>query len=156
PDVLAEATRTAAAAGTPDAREAAAGLLATASWRPDPDRLLFAGNARQAVAGALAALVPPGGRVGVERLTYPLVKEIAARLGIVLVPIATDEEGLRPDALAAAHRSLPLSAVYVQPTLHNPTSVTAGRERRGLLAGVLREAGLPVVEDRIWSFLCGD
>jgi len=153
PDVLAEATRPASAAGTPEAREAAAGLLAAGGWRPDPGRLLFAGNARQAIAGALATLVRPGGRVGVEALTYPLVKEIATRLGVVLVPLATDGEGLRPDAVAAAHRSAPLSAVYVQPTLHNPTSVTMGAGRRAELARVVRELDLPVVEDRIWSFL---
>ncbi|MGW3647600.1 aminotransferase-like domain-containing protein [Streptomyces sp. NPDC000878] len=153
PDVLTEALRPAPANGTPEARAAVAGLLATPGWRPDPDGVLFAGNARQAIAATLASLVRPGGRVGVEALTYPLVKEIAARLGIVLVPLAMDQEGLRPDALAAAHRSAPLSALYVQPTLHNPTSVTMGEGRKRELARVVRELGVPVVEDRIWSFL---
>ncbi|MGX5188489.1 aminotransferase-like domain-containing protein [Streptomyces avermitilis] len=156
PDVLAEATRTASAAGTRAAREAAAGLLATEGWQPAPDRLLFAGNARQAIAGALASLVPPGGRLGVESLTYPLVREIAARLGVVPVPLAMDEQGLCPDALAAAHRSAPLAAVYVQPTLHNPTSVTMRADRLRELADTVRDLGLPVVEDRIWSFLQED
>jgi DNA-binding transcriptional MocR family regulator len=153
PDVLAEALRPAAATGTAPARTAAAALLAAPGWRPDPDRLLFTGNARQAIAAALASLVRPGGRVGVETLTYPLVKEIAARLGITLVPLATDEGGLRPEAVAAAHRGAPLSALYVQPTLHNPTSVTTGEARRRQLADVVVDLGLPVVEDRIWSFL---
>ncbi|WP_217177148.1 PLP-dependent aminotransferase family protein [Streptomyces sp. AC495_CC817] len=153
PDVLTDALGTAPATGTAAAREAAAGLLATAGWRPDPGRFLFAGNARQAIAAALAHLVRPGRRVGVESLTYPLVKEIAGRLGITLVPLATDGEGLRPEAVAAAHRAAPLSAVYVQPTLHNPTSVTMGAGRRAELAGVVRELDLPVIEDRIWSFL---
>ncbi|MDT0573781.1 PLP-dependent aminotransferase family protein [Streptomyces sp. DSM 3412] len=153
PDVLTDALRTAPATGTAAAREAAAGLLATAGWRPDPRRFLFAGNARQAIAAALAHLVRPGGRVGVESLTYPLVKEIAGRLGVTLVPLATDGEGLRPEAVAAAHRAAPLSAVYAQPTLHNPTSVTMGAGRRAELARVVRELDLPVVEDRIWSFL---
>ncbi|NGO12852.1 PLP-dependent aminotransferase family protein [Streptomyces sp. HC44] len=152
-DVLAEVTRTAPATGTPAAREAVAGLLGGPGWRLPPQRVLFAGNARQAIAGALASLVRPGGRVGVEALTYPLVKEIAARLGITLVPLAMDEEGMRTDGLVAAHRAAPLSAVYVQPTLHNPTSVTMGDGRRRELAGALRELGLPVIEDRIWSFL---
>lgn len=152
-DVLAEATRTVPATGTPAAREAVAGLLGGPGWRPAQERVLFAGNARQAIAGALASLVRPGGRVGVEALTYPLVKEIAARIGITLVPLAMDEEGLRADGLVAAHRAAPLSAVYVQPTLHNPTSVTMGDGRRRELAGALRELDLPVVEDRIWSFL---
>ena len=153
PDVLAEALLPAAATGTEAAREAAATLLTTPGWRPAPERLLFTGNARQAIAAVLASLVRPGGRVGVEQLTYPLVKEIAARLGITLVPLAGDASGLLPEAVAAAHRSAPLSALYVQPTLHNPTSLTTSRPRLLQLAQLVHDLNLPVVEDRIWSFL---
>ncbi|KUN99737.1 PLP-dependent aminotransferase family protein [Streptomyces caeruleatus] len=156
PDVLAEALRPAAATGTPEAREAAAALLTTPGWRPAPGRILFTGNARQAVAATLASLVRPGGRVGVEALTYPVVKEIAARLGIILVPLATDQEGPLPESVAATHRTAPLAALYLQPTLHNPTSVTTSPERRRQLAYVAADLGIPVVEDRIWSFLTDD
>ena len=149
PDVLTDALRPAPADGTVAAREAMAGLLATPGWRPSPDRLLFTGNARQAIAAALASLVRPGGRVGVEALTYPLVKEIAARLGVTLVPLDTDEEGVRPEAVAGGR----LSALYLQPALHNPTSATMSGARRAQLADVVGEVELPVVEDRIWSFL---
>ncbi|MEU9861803.1 PLP-dependent aminotransferase family protein [Streptomyces sp. NPDC047971] len=153
-DVLAGATsRPAAAAGTSEARAAAARVLARAGWEPDPDRVLFAGNGRQAIAAAVSALVPPGGALGVEALTYPLVKAVAERLGVRLVPIGLDEEGMRPEALAAAHRAGPLSAVYVQPTLHNPLSLTAGAGRRAELAAVLRESGLLAIEDTTWAFL---
>ncbi|WP_030899839.1 PLP-dependent aminotransferase family protein [Streptomyces sp. NRRL S-474] len=155
PDVLAEALLPAAATGTASAREATAALLATPGWRPDPDRLLFTGNARQAIAAVLASLVRPGGRVGVEQLTYPLVKEIAARLGITLVPLAGDRDGLLPEAVAAAHRTAPLSALYLQPALHNPTSVTTSGPRLLQLAHLVHDVNLPVVEDRIWSFLVG-
>lgn len=155
PDVLTEALRPAPATGTAAAREAVADLLATPGWRPDPARILFTGNGRQAIAAVLASLVRPGGRVGVEPLTYPVVKEIAVRLGITLVPLAEDEGGLRPESVAAAHRSAPLSALYVQPTLHNPTSRTMSAERRGRLAAVVEALALPVVEDRVWSFLAG-
>ena len=156
PDVLTEALRPAAATGTAAAREAAADLLATPAWRPAPDRVLFSGNARQAIAAALASLVRPGGRVGVEPLTYPLVREIAGRLGVVLVALEADGDGLRPEAVVAAHRTAPLSALYLQPTLHNPTSVTTSDARKREIGGVVRELGLPVVEDRIWSFLHPD
>ncbi|MFD7133792.1 PLP-dependent aminotransferase family protein [Streptomyces sp. NPDC059894] len=156
PDVLGEAMRPAAVDGTPAARAAAAGLLGLPGWRPDPGRFLFTGNARQAITAALASLVRPGGRVGVEELTYPLVKEIAARLGIVLVPVPGDAEGLRPDALADAHRAAPLSALYLQPALHNPTSLTTSERRLVELARLAGELSLPVVEDRIWSFLRPD
>jgi DNA-binding transcriptional MocR family regulator len=153
PDALADALRPVGAAGTPAARSAAAALLARSGWRPDPDRVLFAGNGRQAIAAAVAALVPTGGRLGVEELTYPVVKGIAARLGVSCVPIAVDGEGLRPDALAAAHRAAPLHAVYLQPTLHNPLGTTMSEDRRAAVAAALTAADLPAVEDTIYAFL---
>ena len=47
-------------AGTGAARLATATLLTRAGWTPDPDRVVFAGNGRQAIAAAIAALVPVG------------------------------------------------------------------------------------------------
>ncbi|ANW19238.1 PLP-dependent aminotransferase family protein [Streptomyces clavuligerus] len=153
PDVLESVLRPAGAAGTPEAREAAAGLLARGGWRPDPRRVLFAGNGRQALSAVLGALVPPGGRLGVEELTYPVVKAIAARLGITLVPLAMDADGVIPEALDEANRSAPLRAVYVQPTLHNPLSLTLSDGRLAQLAAVLERLDLPAVEDAVWGFL---
>ncbi|MFF0161516.1 PLP-dependent aminotransferase family protein [Streptomyces sp. NPDC005263] len=155
PDVLTEALRPAAATGIRAAREAAADVLTGPGWRPAPDQFLFAGNTRQAIAAALASLVRPGGRVGVEALTYPMVKEIAARLGITLVPLLSDAEGVRPESVASAHRATPLSALYLQPTLHNPTSLTTSDERKRHLAATIVALRIPVVEDRVWSFLAG-
>ncbi|MEU7578749.1 PLP-dependent aminotransferase family protein [Streptomyces sp. NPDC041068] len=156
PDVLLEATRTAAPDGTAQAREAAASVLARSGWRPAPEQVLFAGNSRQAIAAALSSLARPGGRIGVEEVTYPLVKAIAGQLGSRLVPIAMDEQGMLPGALADAHRGASLRGVYVQPTLQNPLSVTAGEERRDQLAEVIAELGLYAVEDGTWGFLADD
>ncbi|MFC7922046.1 aminotransferase class I/II-fold pyridoxal phosphate-dependent enzyme [Streptomyces cinereoruber] len=145
--------RPAAADGTPEARDAAVSVLARPGWAPDPGSVLFAGSGRRAVAAALSALVPPGGRLGVEELTYPPLKALAERLGIRLVPLALDAEGVRHGALAEAHRAAPLAAVYLQPTLHNPLAATAGEERRAALAALLRRFDLTAVEDVTWAFL---
>ncbi|MGW1772295.1 aminotransferase-like domain-containing protein [Streptomyces sp. NPDC002104] len=153
PDVLGDALRPIGAAGLPAVRESAAGLLARGGWRPAPERVLFAGNGRQAIAAVITALVPPGGRLGVEALTYPLVKAVAARLGITLVPLAMDDAGLLPEAVEEAHRSAPLNAVYVQPVLHNPLSLTMPPERVAHLAEVLLRLGIPAIEDTVWAFL---
>ncbi|MBY8882492.1 aminotransferase-like domain-containing protein [Actinacidiphila acidipaludis] len=153
PDVLDAALRPAGASGTTAARDAVAATLAGDGWTPDPAAVLFAGNGRQAIAAALAALVPAGGRLGVEAFTFPVVKALAARLGIVLVPLACDTQGLRADALLAAHRDAPLAAVYLQPTLHNPLTVTMPAARRAELAAALCETGLTAVEDAVWSFM---
>ncbi|MFI9352248.1 PLP-dependent aminotransferase family protein [Streptomyces lydicus] len=153
PDALAGALRPVGAAGTAAARQAAAAHLARGGWAPDPGRLLFAGNGRQALAAALATLVPAGERLGVEALTYPVVKGIAARLGVTLVPLAMDEHGPTPAALRAA---APLRAVYLQPTLHNPLGHTMPDARRAELAHVLAELDIYAIEDAIYGFLRDD
>jgi DNA-binding transcriptional MocR family regulator len=153
PEVLGSALSPVSVTGPPGAREAAAGILARVGWIPDPKHILFAGNGRQAIAAAIAALVPVGERLGVEALTYPVVKGIAARLGVTLVPIAMDEAGLIPDALRATHRATPLRAVYLQPTLHNPLGVTMPAQRRGELADALQVLDLFAIEDAVYAFL---
>ena len=139
--------------GTPRARAVAAGFLARDGYAPKSADILFAGNGRQALAAALAALAPPGGRIGCEPLTYPVVKGIASRLGITLVPLAMDAEGVCPDAILQAHRATPLSGLYLQPTLQNPLGVTMSATRRADLARVLERTGLTAIEDAVYSFL---
>lgn len=140
-------------AGTPQARAVAAGFLARDGYAPEPADILFTGNGRQALAAALAALAAPGARIGCEPLTYPAVRGIAARLGITLVPVAMDADGMCPEALLQAHRTAPLSGVYIQPTLQNPLGVTMGPARRADLAACLDRTGLTAIEDAIYGFL---
>lgn len=156
PDVLGAALLPVGAAGTPRAREAAVALLARGGWTPDPDRMLFAGNGRQAIAATIGALVPVGDRLGVEALTYPVVKGIAARLGITLVPLAMDEDGVTVDGISAAHRTAPLRAVYLQPALHNPLGTTMSAGRRADIGEALRALDIWAVEDAIYGFLRDD
>ncbi|MER5913698.1 PLP-dependent aminotransferase family protein [Streptomyces sp. NPDC001982] len=153
PDALGAALHPVGATGTPAVQESAADLLIRGGWRPDPARILFAGNGRQAISAVLTALVPRGGRLGVEELTYPVVKAVAARLGITLVPLAMDEAGLVPEAVAEAHAVTPLHAVYVQPRLHNPLSLSMPAHRLEHLAETLHRLAIPAIEDAIWAFL---
>src|SRR5215831_2562167 len=153
PKVLEIALNPASSRGTAAQREAAAHLMARAGWQPNAEAVLFAGNGRQAIATAAGALVPVGGRLGVEAVTYPLVKGLGARLGMTLVPLALDGQGLRPDAIAKAHREAPLSAVYLQPVLHNPLGVTLTPARREELARLLGKLDLMAIEDTVYGFL---
>jgi DNA-binding transcriptional MocR family regulator len=153
PDTLGRALRPVGTSGLPALQESAADILACGNWRPDPEHILFAGNGRQALSAAVTALVPPGARLGVEELTYPVVKAVAARLGITLVPLAMDHAGLIPQALEEAHADTPLHALYVQPRLHNPLSLTMPAQRLEQLAETLLRLGIPAIEDAIWAFL---
>ena len=145
--------RQATSVGTPAVRSVAAEHLSQGAWSVSPEQLVFTGNGRQSIAAALAAVVPMGGRCGVEALTYPFTKGIAARLGIALVPLAMDKDGVLPDAVQKAHREAHLSAIYVQPAVHNPLGMTMPPARRTDLLRVVEKLDLPVIEDNVYGFL---
>ncbi|SFD40201.1 DNA-binding transcriptional regulator, MocR family, contains an aminotransferase domain [Bosea sp. CRIB-10] len=147
------ALRQATSIGTPAVRSIGAAFLSQGGWTPAPEQLVFTSCGRQSIAAALAAVVPTGGRCGVEALTYPFIKGIAARLGITLVPLAMDENGMRPDAIQKAHREAHLSGLYIQPAVQNPLGTTMPAARRTDLLRVASELGLPIIEDNVYGFL---
>jgi DNA-binding transcriptional MocR family regulator len=152
PAALDVALRWATSIGSPALRNAAAAHLSRGAWSPSPEQLVFTGNGRQSIAAALAAIVPTGGRCGVEALTYPFVKGIAARLGIALVPLAMDDSGVRPDSVQKAHREANLSAIYIQPAIQNPLGITMPPARRADLLRVVEKLDIPVIEDNVYGF----
>jgi DNA-binding transcriptional MocR family regulator len=155
PDALDTALRQATSIGTQTARNIAADYLSRQNrdWSPKAEQMVFTANGRQCIAAALAAVVPPGGRCGVEALTYPFIKGIAARLGVALVPLAMDEHGVRPDAVQKAHREAHLSALYVQPIIQNPLGMTMPPSRRADLLRVVEKLDLTIIEDMVYGFL---
>src|ERR1700736_6728565 len=153
PGALDAALRQGTSVGTPAVRSVAAAYLSQGPWSPLPEQLVFTGNGRQSIAAALAAVVATGGRCGVEPLTYPFIKGIAARLGISLVPLAMDENGVRPDSVQKAHREAHLSAIYIQPVIQNPLGMTMNSVRRADLLRVVEKLDLPVIEDNVYGFL---
>lgn len=156
PDALRHALKPIGAAATPQARQVAAGFIARGQWQPDASEIFFTGNGRQAIAAAMRALAAPGERIGVEALTYPVVKGIARQLGITLVPLDLDDKGLLPGAVRDAHRAAPLSGIYLQPSLHNPLGCTMDAARRRDIAAVLAQTELIAIEDAIYGFLADD
>jgi DNA-binding transcriptional MocR family regulator len=127
--------------------------MKTARWQPHPDGFVLTGCGRQSIAAAISALVPVGGRLGVEAITYATIKNIAARLGVTVVPIAIDREGIRPDAVAKTHRGSALSALYLQPVLHNPIGHSMSAARREEIAKLTARLGLFIIEDLVYGFL---
>ncbi len=141
------------ARGTSSLRGLTAAFLSRSGFQIDPECLLFSGNGKQAIAATMAAALEPGDRLGVEALTYPFVKNFAQQLGVRLVPLPMDKEGIAPNAIIDANRTTPLKAVYLQPTLHNPLGATLSERRRGQLAAELTSTGILAIEDAVYAFL---
>jgi 2-aminoadipate transaminase len=93
-------------------------------------------------------LVRPGSRVLVEAPTYDRPLKILSRLGAEIVPLAMDDEGLRPEALeqALAEGAKP-AFLYTIATFQNPSGRTLSEERRRRVVEIARTHDLLVLED---------
>jgi DNA-binding transcriptional MocR family regulator len=101
----------------------------------------------------MAGLVGRGGVLALEALSYPTMRQFADMLGVTLVGLPLDGEGIVPEAYEAACRAHSVKAVYALPTLQNPTTVTMGVERRQAIAEISRRHGVAIIEDDIYSLL---
>ena len=141
-------------AGTGEERAAAAHWLKPTLGEVDPDRLLISAGAQPALLAVLAGLASRGDTVLTDRHTYPGFRLAAAQLGVRLVPVAADADGLVPDAVAEACARTPRpKALYCIPTIHNPTAVTMPVPRREALADTARRHGLTIIEDDAYGQL---
>ena len=89
-----------------------------------------------------------GAKVLVERPTYDRPLKILRGLGVDVVALPMDEEGLDPDALDRELRSGPSPAfLYTIPTFQNPTGRTLSLDRRRRVVELAHEHDLLVLED---------
>jgi DNA-binding transcriptional MocR family regulator len=118
----------------------------------DPDGLLLSTGALNGVMAALMALGRPGDVVLTEALTSPAFKGMAAMLGLRLVGVPTDRDGLDPVALEEALRREPGARVLLTvPDLHNPTGVNQSPDRRAALVALAEARDLTIIEDAVYA-----
>ena len=98
-------------------------------------------------------LAKPGDAILCEAITYPGIRSIAAQLGLRLIGLPMDGEGIDVDALAEACKKAKPKALYLNPTLQNPTTLTISDPRRRDIAAMARHFQLPIVEDDAYGFI---
>ena len=128
--------------------------LETQGVPADPAYLVLTGNARQAIALAFELACGRHGIILTERLTYSGAIALARRGGQRMRGVDIDAEGMIPQALAVAlaEEKAERKAVYLTPTLHNPTTATMSRLRRQTIVEICREAGASIIEDGVYAF----
>ncbi len=111
------------------------------------DDLLVTSGSQQALTLVVTALLEPGAVVAVEEPTYLAALQCFQLAGARVVPVAGDEHGLDPAALAdVVERERP-ELLYLVPTFANPTGRTLSAARRAEVAALADRHGLWVVED---------
>jgi DNA-binding transcriptional MocR family regulator len=137
-------------------KDAASSWLGRRSLAPPQDRLFISPGAHPALLGILGLLTKAGDVVLSESLTYPGTRSIAAQLGLKLVGVPMDDEGVDADAFADACKRLSPKALYLNPTMLNPTTHTISESRRNAIAAIARRFGVPILEDDPYGFLPTD
>ncbi|OCT45190.1 Aromatic amino acid aminotransferase [Cladophialophora carrionii] len=103
----------------------------------------------------------PGDFVLVEEYTYSGTIEAAGPLGLTLVPVAMDSDGINPksldDILSTWEQLHPGTRrpklLYIIPTGHNPTGITQPRRRRQDVLEVAERHDILIVEDDPYHYL---
>jgi DNA-binding transcriptional MocR family regulator len=117
-----------------------------ARWPFVPEMLTVVDGAMDALDRVAGVVVRLGDRVLVENPCFAPLLDLLETLGTEPIGLDLDDEGVRPEALAAGLTRAP-TALFLQPRAHNPAGVglSAGRARK--LAALLRGTEVVVVED---------
>lgn len=120
-------------------------LRTTRGIRTEVDQVMITSGTQSALSLVLRALLPREGRIWVEDPGYPKALGLFQSLGLTIVPVPVDAEGLDIAAgLAAAPQA---EAVYLTPSHQFPLGTTLSMPRRLALLDWARACGAWILED---------
>lgn len=142
--------------GDLDDREAGVLALREHGMEVPADRVVICAGGQHGLAVGLATFCRPGDAVAVETLTYPGLRAAAESRDLCIEPVAVDGDGLVPESFAeVCARSRP-RALYLSPTLQNPTTSTLPLARREAIAEIASRYDVGIVEDDVHRMLAPD
>jgi DNA-binding transcriptional MocR family regulator len=139
--------------GMMEHRNAGARWLSRLGIKATGENIAVTCGAQHAMEITFSSICRPGDSVLCEPLTYPGMKALAAQWDLKLIPVAMDDDGLRPDALEEAIRTHQPTALYTMPTLQNPVARTMPEQRRREVAAVINASKIYLVEDDVYGLM---
>jgi 2-aminoadipate transaminase len=126
-----------------------------------PDDIMIVSGSLQALDLVNQALLARGDTVIVEQDSYQGALTRLSRLGVNVVGIPLDKDGMRMDALAAAlsdleARGIRPKYIYTIPTVQNPTGSIMPEAHRAELLRLADAYGVPIFEDDCYADLTWD
>ena len=124
-----------------------------------PENILVTSGGIEALNLVSMAVLDPGDTVLVEAPTYLAALHVFRSQEARIESIATDADGIVPEALAEKVRELARGGVrprflYVIPSFQNPSGATWNGERRKKVVEICDAASIPIVEDHAYAELC--
>jgi DNA-binding transcriptional MocR family regulator len=112
-----------------------------------PNDVLICPGSQAALATTFRALTQPGDAILLESPTYIGALAAAHGAGLRLVPVPTDNDGVRPELLEEALRVSGAKVFYCQPRHSNPTGTVLSASRRIAVLDAVTRAGAFLIED---------
>jgi DNA-binding transcriptional MocR family regulator len=109
--------------------------------------VVITSGGQAALSAAFRHLAAPGDPLVMESPTYVGAIAAARAAGLVLVPVAGDQDGMVPQALADALGRTGSKLVYLQPRYSNPVGAVLARERRAAVLTAIVASGAFLIED---------
>ncbi|WP_312045110.1 PLP-dependent aminotransferase family protein [Erwinia sp.] len=122
----------------------------------NPSEILVCPGIHVALVGLLTLTKRKNSALCVSNLVYPGIKAIASQLNIKLKVVSCDKDGPIPSSLEALCKLGLISSFYINPTLHNPTTLTIPLKRRTELAEICLRYDIAVIEDDAYAALMKD
>jgi 2-aminoadipate transaminase len=113
----------------------------------DASQVMVANGSLEAGAMLFENLLGPGDRVVVEQPTYDRTLLLLQRIGVELVPVPLQADGLDLAAFEAALAEGPIKLAHIIPNSHNPAGCTLSSAKRARLVELAAEHGFWIFED---------
>jgi len=117
------------------------------------EQILVTSGSQEALYTIARLLAKPGDAVVTEMPTYFGSLQLFQSLGMRIIPIPIDEDGMDVDILDSVLARYRPRFLYTVPTFHNPTGVTLSLARRKQLLALSKKHQIPIVEDDAYRHL---
>lgn len=133
--------------------EALAGYLAGKGITANPDELLVFNGSQNVLDTLGKVLLSPGDCIALESPSYLGALSAFGAYQPTYVSIASDEDGVLPEALESALERQAIKFIYLVTTFQNPTGRSMSRARRQQIADIIKRKNALVIEDDPYSDL---
>lgn len=130
-------------------RQWAANWLDSLGVRCESANITVTAGGQHALSLALMAATRSGDTIAAEGLAYPGFKAAASQQGLKVIGLPMDEQGILPEAFANYCTLNHLRAVYLCPSIQNPTNACMQQERRKQIIQIAAETDVWIIEDEI-------
>jgi DNA-binding transcriptional MocR family regulator len=113
----------------------------------DAAQVMITNGSLEAGAMLFQHLLGPGDRVVVEQPTYDRTLLLLQQIGVELVPVSLEADGVNLGELEAALDEGPLKFSHIIPNAHNPAGCTLSLEKRRRLVELAAEYDFWIFED---------